>query len=251
MHTAIVLLSEPQIPDAQAVLAALASIAPAVASGVTALPAKESARLSAVSLGGLGEVFIALVDGPVPDREAELNAPYSASSFSTGWRPGAHQAHAVIAYKEAGELPALERLRLFTFVLAAVVESSHCVGVYWGATHATHEPRFFVNVARQSEMLPLLLWTGVCVAEAVPGRCSLMSLAMNHLELPNLLVSAPLDSAQDPLDLLFSLLHFATLRGAAPGPGELVGRNSSEQVPVTYVPSPLRPDEQVWSVVFP
>jgi len=250
----MVLLSEPRLPSAEAILEQLRSIAPAVATGVTTLATTpdESATLRVT---GLGELFVALAHGPVPNGEAEALVPFSVCALGTGWRPQPHSDHAVIAFNEQGELPVVERLRLFTFLTAAVVAASAAVGVYWGDAHATHEPEFFVKVARALDILPIMLWTGVAVDPAGEHGVRVLSTSMHRLGLPELMLIAPAVHVREAgapwLDFFFGLLaHFAYI-GRAPATGELVGRTHEEQLPVGYQPSPLRPNEQVWTVHIP
>jgi hypothetical protein len=254
VRLAMVLLSEPRLPNADAVLERLHAISPAVATDVTALPTV-GAESSTLRVGGLGELFIALMDGPIPSGEAEAHVPFSVSGLGTGWQLSTYSAHAVVALKEQGELATLERLRLFTFLVAAVVEACDAVAVYWGDAHATHEADFFVKVARAHDLLPVMLWTGITMTHADSDRVALLSTAMRQVGLPELMLTAPASDAQhagsELLDFFFGLLaHYAGV-GSAPVAGELVGRTPDERLPIAYLASPLGSAEQVWAVSIP
>lgn len=253
MRLAIILLRQHQLPKAESLLEALAAIAPAVAPGVRALPPTDGSGV-VLEVAGLGEVFVSLISSAVPDGEAEANAPLSVSALGTGWQLGSHSSHAVVAFKERGELSLLERLRLFTFLLAAVVETTDCAGVYWGAARATHEPRFFTRVARALDVLPTMLWTGVVATPSGSDRVGLLSTGMHQLGLPELLLTVPNhvpNGSADPLDFFFDLLSSCALRGRAPQPDDTVSRTPQEKLPIRFVTSPLDPSQQVWTVSLP
>jgi len=257
VRLAMVLLSEPRLPTAEAVLEKLRAIAPTVATDVTALPMVD-AESATLRLGGLGELFITLIHGPIPNGEAEAYVPFSVSALGTGWQLATHSAHAVLALKEQGELATRERLRLFTFLIAAVVEACDAKAVYWGDARATHEPEFFVKVARAQDMLPVMLWTGLAMTHDTQDDADhicVLSTAMQQLGLPELMLTVPATEARSAgselLDFFFGLLaHYAYL-GKAPAAGELVGRTADEHLSIAYVASPLRPEEQVWTVSIP
>lgn len=71
-------------------------------------------------------------------------------------------------------------------------KASNAVGVYWGEAGATHDPKFFISVAQdQDPASRLMLWTGVSIGRERDRRRSLLSLGMQQLTLPDLLLIAP------------------------------------------------------------
>ena len=180
---------------------------------------------------------------------AEAGARFSVSSMGTGWKPAAHTAHLIVTMR--GDVPhaAEARVSLFTSVLAAVSRASPVVGIYWGSAGATHDPRFFLSVARERDVSTrLMLWSGVSVAQEPDGRPSLLSLGMEQFGLPNLLLVGRKGEASDALATMFDFLGYLVSRGAALPEGDTVGRSAAEKLPVRYVPSPVDPAKRVWKV---
>ena len=112
-----------------------------------------------------------------------------------------------------------------------------------------HDSDFFISVASERGVVPrIMLWSGVSVAREPDGRLSLLSLGMQQLNLPNLLLIAPESSGSTALETLFDLLAYVAERGEALPEGDTVGRTAHERLPVHYVQSPVDSKEKVWRV---
>jgi len=237
INLAFVLLSTPQLPDADEVIRSFASLA----TNGAALRSRESDDRSGMEILLLevdadSDVMIALMPIPVPNREADEAARFSVSTFGTGWTLPPHEAHLVVTLQSAK--PALESLLTFTSVLAAIAEASSAVGVYCGNAGATHDPNFFIDLAREGSVdTGIMLWNGVSLAQEPDGRVSLLSLGMKQLELPDLWLIAPRES--EPLEWFFNLLCFIASEGEPIPDGDTIGRTEDEKIPVRYVPSPI------------
>ncbi len=267
MKIAFVLLDEPRLPRPEAVVESHHAIAPAGPVLLADLsPDQDSASFRLAS----GEhVVVGLMRAPVPNGEAEANAAYSLSTIGQGWTLPEHRAHLVVVLLDNQKRPPLERLialtrrtllkkksrppvdRLiaFTRAMAAVASASGSVAVYLGDAHATHDARFFVDIASTEEPLPamLTLWNGVSVAQE-GDRISLFSLGMAQLALPNLLLTAPATDVNGGLAYMFDLLAYVTLRGAALPAGDTIGSSADERIKVRYQPSPVDGEPDVWRV---
>jgi hypothetical protein len=126
------------------------------------------------------------------------------------------------------------------------------VGIYWGNAGATHDSKFFISVAGNLGVIPrIMLWSGLSIAREDNGRLSLLSLGMQQLNLPNLLLIVSDSSEKTSLETFFNLLAYIATRGKALAEGETVGRSADERLPVHYVPSPIDSEEKVWKVVIP
>lgn len=252
INLAFVLLSKPGLPSAQAVAAAFSRFA--VQGQYLKIRDSEGStgdgEILQFDAGGCGAVFVAAVPVPVPKGEADEGVRFSVSAFGTEWRLPPHAAHLIVT-ASGNEAPSkAAALSSFTSVLAAVTVASHAVGVYWGSAGATHSPDFFVSVAEERDPdSRILLWTGVSLAREADGRLSLLSLGMQQLGLPDLLLVAPKSTAGNAaLGTFFDLLNYTAKRGEALREGDTVGRTAKEKLPVTYVASPVDPDKQVWRV---
>lgn len=237
INLAFVLLSTPQLPDADEVIRSFASLT----TNGAALRSRESDDPSGMEILLLevdadSDAMIALMPIPVPNREADEAARFSVSTFGTGWTLPPHEAHLVVTLQSAK--PALESLLTFTSVLAAIAEASPAVGIYCGNAGATHDPDFFIDLAREGSVdTGVMLWNGVSLAQEPDGRVSLLSLGMKQLELPDLWLIAPRES--EPLEWFFNLLSYVASEGEPIPDGDTIGRTEDEKIPVRYVPSPI------------
>lgn len=193
-----------------------------------------------------GMVSVGLLPTPIPGREAERSASQSACAFAVGgYVLAPHAAHLVVF--SAWSMPNVVACRLHhTRVVAALAKAAGAVAVYEGAAGATHDAAFYLDVVR-SDGLPVELWTGVRVA-VTGDSVEFLTLGLEALQLPELLVSAPVNQREDALSFLFVVAGYLAQRGEAIAAGETVGRSATEKYVVADVPSPLDPARRVMRV---
>jgi hypothetical protein len=250
MNLAFVLLSQPTPPKGEEIERAFPSFA-IKGQRLHFRPGK--ARKSAASdplefdLGAGGTAFVAYMPVPVPNEEADDAVRYSVSALGDRWKLGPHKAHLVVTAREGTR--SAETLSLFTSLVAAVAQVSSAVGIYCGNAGATHDPKFFEDVAREKDTASrLVLWTGVSIAREKTGHLGILTLGMKQLDLPDLLLIVPSAKSDEALGMAFDLLGYVVRSGKAVPEGDTVGRNASERLPVHYVPSPVDPKVKVWRV---
>jgi Domain of unknown function (DUF4261) len=182
----------------------------------------------------------------ITNGEVEDAANHSLAALG-GWKLPRHGAHIIVAMPPRPNKDALDSLKTFTHIVAAVAKAHDAVAVYDGNAHATHPTAVFAAASTLQEMVTL--WTGVSVARDGSNRISLLSLGMKRFDRPDLLFTAPRrgESAQ----IFFELLAYAVDRKAAPADGETIGRSATEKWKVRYVPSPIDKSVKVWSVNMP
>jgi hypothetical protein len=256
---AFVLLREPVLPHADSVVEAYRQIAPAAGRSALAATAPKESQDSPEALffdlGNDGALVVMLMPSPIPKGEADVHAKWSLAGATRDWKPEPHNAHAIVAWRQGRALPAVESTRRFTWLLAAVGQASHGLGIYWGDSGATHPVDYFVQVAGQdSNALLATIWSGLSIASdrGDPQRMSLVTVGMEQVGLPDLEISAPRSlSKGEALTFMMNLLGYALTRGQAIPQGETVGRTSEERLLVRYVASPVVPGKQVWRVELP
>ena len=242
INVGFVLLPKPQLPDASAISRAFTALTDK--SGKLRIRERSESVLL-FDLDDDDDAMVALMPMPVPNREADEAATFSISSFGTGWTLPAHEAHLVVTVQS--ESSRADSLLTFNFLLAAVAESSPAVGIYCGNAGATHDPKFFIEVAREGSVeMAIMLWNGVSMAKEADGRMSLLSLGMKQLDLPDLWLIAP--SEMEPLEMFFNLLAYVVDRGEPIPDGDTIGPTEDQRIPVRYVPSPVDPATQVWRI---
>lgn len=252
LHLAFVLLPEAREPKGAEIERAFAAYAP---KGErlrwqrtdTRKPGEAGALSFELSAGGTA--FVAFLPRPVPNGEADDAARFSVASLGSKGSLSAHKAHLIVTLGETGAASRRESLSRFTSLLAAVIDASHATGVYWGEAGATYDAKFFLETARSDdEASRLMLWTGVSRADESEGRISFLSLGMQQLQLPDLLLVAPKSEGDAALATFFDLLSYVAERGTELPEGDTVGRSETERLPVHYVPSPLDAKTKVWRV---
>ena len=252
MNLAFVLLSKPALPSGREIVRAFSHFAQdshqvGLPRGGAATTDTEVIELE-VSPGGT--VFVALLAAPVPNGEADDATRFSMSAMGTNWKPPPHAAHLLVTLSGLESESKQTVMLCFTSLVAAVCKASGAVGVYFGDAGATHDPEFFMAVAREPELVSLLmLWTGVSVARESDGRLSMLSLGMQQLDLPDLLLVAPRSTpGTEALATFFDLLAYVVRREEAIPDGDTVGRSAEERLSVHYVSSPRDNTKQVWRV---
>jgi hypothetical protein len=197
-----------------------------------------------------GTAFVAAMPAPVPRSEAEEAARFSISALGSGRKLPTHAAHLIVTLPASDSRSRFTTLSCFTSLLAAVSTAAGAIGVYWGNAGATHHADFFASVAQEPGLASrLMLWTGVSIAREPDGRLSYLSLGMQQLDVPDLLLVVPKSlSGNEALGTLLDLLAYVAQLGEALPEGDTVGRTVEERLPVHYVPSPVDPSKRVWRV---
>ncbi len=237
-----VLLPQAGLPSAEAFQRAWAEVTNGTAPPVVSTWGPETIHLETEGV----DVAIGLLPTPVPGREAERAAAHSACAFAVGgYELAPHSAHLVVFSRSSRWNVVTCRLH-HTRVVAALAKAAAAVAVYEGAAGATHDAAFYIEVAR-SDDLPAWLWTGVRVM-TTGAAVEFLTLGLEALQLPELLVSAPANQREDALSFLFVVAGYLAHRGEAIAAGETVGRSATESYVVAHVPSPLDPAKQVMRV---
>jgi hypothetical protein len=237
-----VLLPQAGLPSAEAFQRAWAEVTNGTAPPVVSTWGPETIHLETEGV----DVAIGLLPTPVPGREAERAAAHSACAFAVGgYELAPHSAHLVVFSRSSRWNVVTCRLH-HTRVVAALAKAAAAVAVYEGAAGATHDAAFYIEVAR-SDDLPAWLWTGVRVT-TTGAAVEFLTLGLEALQLPELLVSAPANQREDALSFLFVVAGYLAHRGEAIAAGETVGRSATESYVVAHVPSPLDPAKQVMRV---
>lgn len=207
------------------------------------------ATTAGMELDGVS-TMIGLMPTPVPGGEAEQAAALSVCALASGgYQPAPHVAHLTVfsrTFSGAASMKPAARLLRHTRAVAALVEAASAIAVYDGSGQATHSAEFFLEVVRGMQM-PVMVWTGLSVATTT-SSVEFLTLGLQQLQLPELLLSAPRGQADEALPFLFELVDYMAERGCKIEVGQTVGRSATEKYVVAYVPSPLDPAKRVMRV---
>jgi hypothetical protein len=252
---AFVLLSEACLPDAAAIVHAFhdfASPGQELLANADDSPKNEGERVMLLEASTGETLFVTMMPFAVPDGEAEHYSRFSLSAYRNGWKLPPHNAHLLVVSSSKADSKPIVRLSRFTSFLAAVTKASPAVGVYWGNAGATHDSDFLLSVAGEQDVVSrMMLWSGVSMAREKDGRLSLLSLGMEQLKLPDLLLVAGESSKSSALPTMYDLLAYVADRGEPLPEGDTVGRTEGERLPVHYVKSPIDSTKKVWRVELP
>ena len=246
---AFVLLRDARLPTVDAIAGAYS----AYASGsdrIVGSSSKDASSSLTIELAPGATVIIASMPAPIPGGEAERNGKGGLPALLGEAPDLAHTAHAIVVWKDASSSTRLESIMRFTSVLAALVDATNAVGVYWGNAGVAHAAEFFVGCAKKPDVAArIALWTGIRVAHEGNHAVSMMSTGMQSvLGLRDLLVLAPRAKSGEAIEVLFDLLAYVASRGAVIPDGETCGRDADERRVVRHVPSPLDRKRKVWRV---
>jgi hypothetical protein len=246
---ALVLLEKPGMPKGEEVVSAYGKIA---AKGGPAVTAKMEKEALVLTWANGATVMVALLPMPVPLGEAEEHFRYSITALHTDRKLAPHRAHLVVFAGGESQRSA-EELARFTRILAAIVQASKAVGVYWGDAGATHEAQTFIGIASVTDPALLLpLWCGFELVDDNSGRVSLLTVGMRaQLDLMDLHLTAPKAQTGDAIIMVYELLAYELHRGSPVPDGETVGRTAEQKLTVRHVPSPAPSKETVWRVDLP
>ena len=247
MNIAFVLLSNPKLPTPASIIKAHKTWQPD-----RPLTVEEHDGDSIVLLTTSGlRVHVALMNRPVPNGEADAMLRFSVAEDPEGLeaRVAGHRAHLVVA-TETSEGEPIAALVAHTRALAAVASAAGAIAIYDGLARATFPVPFFNSLACEENPIPL--WTGVSVGRESREVLSFVSLGMGRFGVPNLLVAAPNDQADDAYNFLFGLCQYVLDNGPF-DPDDTVGHpdNDDFQLPIASVPSPVYPSETVLRIEIP
>ena len=251
-HLAFVLLQAAELPRPEDVLSAYRILAPPEEQ-VLGAPEVKDGGLS-FQVGKDGFAVVGMMPVPVPNGEAAAAFERSFSSGLAEYRElRPHTAHLVVVLNDAGGRTRYQGLTRFTYLLAAVARASNAVAIYWGAAHATHDARYFLDRAEQRDPdLMMGLWTGLEITREGSDRLSVVTCGMrDQLGLMELRVTAPLRSGEASVLRMFDFLAYAARRGAALPDGDTIGRDANERLKVRHERSAGDPKQKVWRIDFP
>ncbi|MCX7422054.1 MAG: DUF4261 domain-containing protein [Planctomycetia bacterium] len=201
----------------------------------------------------LGSAIAAISLMPVPLPWSELESPCT----TAWWWPDAaeemrdHKQHIIVALI-GGEETLLSRHVLLSQLVAAVAAVTDAVGVYWGAGGLVHEPAEFIEQCDELTIENSLphLWVDLRVEENDDGSLCFFTTGLEAFDQYEMEIERSEQSAEEILDLCYSVVHYLISSSAEIQDGESVGRTGEERVPVTHKPSKWDADRTVLSLEF-
>lgn len=201
----------------------------------------------------LGSSIAAISLMPTPIPWSELEGPCA----TAWWWPDAaeemrhHKNHIIIALMGSDE-SLLSRHIVLSQLVAAVATLTDAVGVYWGAGGLVHEVAEFIEQCDELTIENSLphLWVDLRVEENDDGSLCFFTTGLEPFDQFELEIERSNQSAEEILDLCYSVVHYLISSGAKIQDGESVGRSGEERVPVTHRPSKWDADRTVLSLEF-
>jgi hypothetical protein len=242
---AMVALTEPRVPDAEALFRRSTeawSDLPSIADIRTEGP------LISASLGGGGVAAFAAMPIPIPAQDVD-----AACELSWYW-PGArealaaHKSHTIIHV--AGSLAPVATSLLLTRLVASFAEETGAIAVYWGNAGLVHEMSMFGEQAKAASLdsPPVLLWIGFAVGTDHQGRRFLQTIGMPQYDLMN--IEVPLDGRDfnGAYELAGDVATYLLTAGPVINDGDTLGRTEIDRTRVLHRDSALDPTSRVYVV---
>ena len=201
----------------------------------------------------LGSWIVAVSMMPGPIDWNELEDPCA----TAWWWPDAademrhHEHHIIVALIGDAE-SFLSRHVILSQIVSAVASVTKVTGVYWTAGALVHEPEEFIEQCDQLSIENSLphLWVDLRVEENDDGSLCFFTTGMEAFDQEELEIERSEQSAEEILDLCYSVVHYLISSEAKIQDGESVGRSGEERVPVTHKPSKWDQDRTVLSLEF-
>jgi hypothetical protein len=176
-------------------------------------------------------ISIALMQGPVPNGEAENHAQRNFRWPDAEKTVRRHEAHLMVAVL-AGELSAVEAGELMVKILMLCCRLPETLGIYMNET--VYEPEMYLQMAEmlQHGMFPVLnlIWIGLYQGErGICGyTCGMRAFGYDEMEV--------VDSQAEPGEVysfLVDLADFVIMEDELLQDGETVGFSEEEKLPIT------------------
>ncbi len=246
---AMVLLTAPTVPSAQAIIDSHAAIAPDEPPLTVHTPQPSN---SLAFVQGETPISVALVPGPVPSGEAEAHAFFALETLLSGWRLPAHAAFLLVMADPRGDATPIDRVRRLHRLYAAVTHAAGAgaVGVYIGNAGVTHDPALYVEVVRKQRDA-VAMWSGIDLDVAGDGRNLVLSTGMRQFGLPEVVVSTAQMTPHQAFDRIVDIMFYVMTRGAPLADGESLGLGGDRRVQVRSAPHPRDPKARVIQIDDP
>ena len=175
---------------------------------------------------------VALIDAPVPEREAEQQAKTNYWWEEAVQAAAAHRAHLLITVLPQGQEGPVEAAKLLTKVSAAACGQPGALGVMAAGTLLA--PDFYRAVAdtMREDVLPILNWVYFGLWQSEQGVCA-YTYGLQDFELPELEI---LHSARRPVELrdLLANLVMDLLEGEVElAEGQVLAMGDGTPIPVS------------------
>ncbi len=240
----MVLLPEPSALSVEALQAAFTSYG-----GETLSAVEEKEGVVSFNLGS-GTGAITVVPMPIPSSdlapvaETSLLWPEASQAITT------HHAHALVTIAHRTGTQVERKLHL-TRLVAAVVEATHAIGVYWGEGPALHSSAEFLDSTRTASISdpPVHLWLGLSIARPNQEQVSLLTFGMEHFHQTNLLVIGPSDNTT--VAFVYDLAKYMLISNVTINDGDTVGHSPTQRIQVRHQQSPVDSTQTVYAVELP
>jgi hypothetical protein len=244
---AMIALNAPTLPSPAAIKASFHTLS-GIAIDLQSLHSKDGNIVFDI---GNDKAGIALMPTPIP--WSNLEGP----CVTAHWWPDAtekmkgHTSHILIALVgEKGNL--VQRSITLTHLTAAIALNTNAAGIYWGGGTLVHEPKAFIEQAKNlsSHNLPLNLWIDFRLEPNDDNSYRLFTTGMRRFNHEEMEIVHSTKAPTEILDFAYSIANYVITSEKAIQNGETIGRSEEEKATVQYVPSMLDPSVIVMHLDF-
>lgn len=241
-----IILSEPKLPSATTLKAALDSELDRRSS----IRSVETSENTIVLQLRTGSVTIMLMDRPIPNSELKRTCKRAWDWRNACETVGPHKAHLIVSTMQTG-LSKIDSALLHTKVVAALLDDSNALASYWGVN--LRERSEFLKQAKGADRknLPVTLWVSILVTRDSPEKWSASTRGMGEFGLREIESKESRIDGRNFYRYVIGLSMYLIEKGAIIKDGETFGESPKQNIRVRLAPSYWNEGQDVYRLVFP
>ncbi len=201
----------------------------------------------------LGQQTVAATLVPAPIPWSQLEGPCATAWY---WPDAAgalrdHQAHLLVTLLDEGGR-AVDKCSYLTQFVSALASASPAIGVFWGPGRLVHQPRAFVDQAKQMshENLPLYLWIDFRIEQIADQSLRMFTTGLKALGQLELEVPLYHGTPQQLLEFVYNVAHYLLDKKKQVHEGETIGLTDEVKATVKFGKSMLDDAADVLQLEF-
>lgn len=232
MALAMIVLSEPVLPDLSALERALQRQWPEKPRFKRVEPRGEIISFQVGDAIG----FISLMPALLPEAELDRAQEFSATWVGSRETLRAQRAHLLCTM--SGSIEKKQAAFYLTRFIATISGLVPCLGIYWGAAGLIHSREIFVQMAEgmTEDLLPLYLWIRFAGSQK-DGRIDLRTRGMAALGFMEMEIVGAEHAADEVVNIAFNACHYLLDYGLVLKDGDTFGLSEDQKILVQHAPS--------------
>ncbi len=198
---------------------------------------------------GKGTALVSLTPSPMPGQEVReicQRAWYWRAACDTVNR---HKAHLRIVLRGT-ELKKLDSAVLMTKVVAAVVEQSNAIAVFWGSNLQSSDAFLKGSETVSPRSIPVMLWVNYQLSREASGNVSIFTRGLKEFNLMEIEAKNAPYPGRDLLELMLSTSQYLIAKGPVIEDGDTIGGSPARRIYVKHADSYWNPGKKAYRIEF-